>query len=68
MDKQIQEFLKLGFIHESESPMASPLTCVKKRDKSVRCVVDYRYVNSHTVPDALGPPDKQSVIQRIGRA
>lgn len=68
VDKQIQELLELGFIHESKSPMASPLICVIKRDKSVRCVVDYRYLNVHTVPDALGPPDMQSVIQRIGRA
>ena len=68
VDKQIQELLKLGFIHESKSPMASPLICVIKRDKSVRCVVDYRYVNAYTVPDALGPPDMQSIIQRIGRA
>ena len=68
VDKQILELLELGFIHESTSPMASPLVCVIKRDKSVRCVVDYRYVNKYTVPDALGPPDMQSVIQRIGRA
>jgi len=40
VDQQVQELLKLGFIHESKSPMASPLTCVIKRDKSVRCVVD----------------------------
>ena len=35
VDQQLQELLKLGFIHESKSPMASPLICVIKRDKSV---------------------------------
>jgi hypothetical protein len=68
VDQQIQELLKLGFIHESKSPMASPLICVIKHDKSVRCVVDYRYLNTFTVPDALGPPDIQNVNQRIGSA
>ena len=68
VDKQIQELLELGFIHESKSPMASPLVCVIKRDKSVRCVVDYRFLNKYTVPDALGPPDMQNFIQRMGRA
>jgi hypothetical protein len=48
--------------------MASPLVCILKKDSSVRCAVDYRYLNGFTVPDALGPPDMQDVIQRIGRA
>jgi len=39
-----------------------------KQNKSNKSMVDYRYVNGHTVPDALGPPDIQSIIQRIGRA
>jgi hypothetical protein len=68
VDKQIQELLKLGFIEESKSPMASPLICVIKKNLSVRCAVDYRYLNSYTFGDALGPPDMRDVIQRIGRA
>ena len=48
--------------------MASPLICVIKKDQSVRCVFDYRYVNSFTLPDALGPPDMVTVIQRMGQA
>jgi len=39
VDKQIQELLKFGFIHQSKSPMASPLICVIKHNKSVCCVV-----------------------------
>jgi Reverse transcriptase (RNA-dependent DNA polymerase) len=68
VDQQLQELLKLGFIRQSKSPLASALICIIKRDKSVRCVADNRYLNGYTVPDALGPPDMQSVLQRIGRA
>ena len=67
VDRQMQELYKLGFIEESKSPMASPLICVIKKDQSVRCVLDYRFVNSFTLPDALGPPDMVSVLQRIGQ-
>jgi hypothetical protein len=71
VDRQIQELLQLGLIHESTSPQASPVVCVLKgKDgcNGVRLTIDYRYVNKFSVADALGPPDMQSVMQRIGRA
>src|SRR5664279_601234 len=68
VDRQIQELEKLGFIEKSNTPMTSPLVCLIKKDKSVRCVVDYRYVNLYTLPNALGPPDVSSIIQKIGSA
>jgi hypothetical protein len=71
IDRQIQELLRLGLIHESTSPQASPVVCVLKgKDGSngVRLTIDYRYVNKFSISDALGPPDMQSVMQRIGNA
>jgi hypothetical protein len=71
IDRQIQELLRLGLIHESTSPQASPIVCVlkgKDGSRGVRLTVDYRYVNRYTIADALGPPDMHSVMQRIGRA
>jgi hypothetical protein len=71
VDRQIQEHLQLGLIHESTSPQASPVVCVLKGNdgcNGVRLTIDYRYVNKFSVADALGPPDMQSVMQRIGRA
>ena len=68
VDKQIKELEEFGFIKESKSPMVSPLICVIKKDKTVRCVIDFRYVNKFTVPDALGPPNIADVSQRIARA
>jgi len=68
VDKQIKELVELGFIKESKRPMVSPLICVTKKDKTVRCVNDFRYVNKFTLPDALGPPNIGDVSQRIARA
>ena len=68
VDKQIKELKELGFIKESKSPMVIPLICVIKKDKTVRCVIDFRHVNKFTLPDALGPPNIGDVSQRIARA
>jgi len=48
--------------------MVSPLICVTKKDKTVRYVIDFRYVNKFTLSDALGPPNIGDVSQRIARA
>ena len=48
--------------------MVSLLICVIKKDKTVRCVIDFRYVNKFTLQDALGPPNIGGVSQRIARA
>ena len=39
-----------------------------REDQSVRCIFDYRYVNSFTLPGDLEPADIVSVIQRMGQA
>jgi len=68
VDKQIKELEELGFIKESKRPMVSPLICVTKKDKTVRYVTDFRYVNKFTLSDALGPSNINEVSQRIARA
>ena len=47
VDKQLQEmdWVGLGIIRPSQSPMASPLVCVPKNDGGVRLAIDYRYLN-----------------------
>ena len=42
MYKLIQEFLRAGLISESHSPYAAPAILVKKKDGSLRFVVDYK--------------------------
>jgi len=63
--------LRNGIIRPSQSPQASPLVCVLKGKggcDGVRLVIDYRYVNRFTQPDACVLPDLSSVFQRVGRS
>ena len=64
VDKQIDEML----IRRSDSPMASPMVCVIKRDKSVRIVVDYRYVNSFCTTDPFPIQNIDDVKLKVGRS
>ena len=45
-DRQITELFEVGLIRPSNSPMASPIVCVAKRDGGVRLAVDYIYLTN----------------------
>ena len=60
VDRQIQELLRLGFVQEDETPMASPIVCIlkgKDGKNGARIAIDYRYVNKFTRADALPLPN-----------
>ncbi len=59
--------LKDGIIQESHSPWNSPLFLVKKKDGSYRAVVDFRKVNTMTVPDHYPIPVLSDLLQSIGK-
>ena len=67
VDRQIQELLDSGLIVRSNSPMASPLVCVAKKQGGVRLACDYRYVNSFTVADVFPLCTVDDVIRKVGR-
>ena len=68
VNRQIAELLRLGFITESNSPMASPVVAILKRSGSVRVCVNYQYLNRYTLPDQIPLPNISEVVQRIGKA
>ena len=49
---QVQQMLASDVIRPSNSPWASPLVMVKKKDGSLRFCVDFRQLNAATVKDA----------------
>lgn len=53
---KIESMLQKEVIKPSNSPWASPIVFVKKRDGSTRFCVDYRSLNSVTVKDAYPLP------------
>jgi len=67
VDRQIQDLLDKGLIRPSNSPMASPIVCVAKKDGGVRIACDYRYLNSFTVGDAYPMPTIDEMLRSIGK-
>lgn len=71
VERQLKELAENGFIEPSNSPMASPMVCVLKGPDGkdgVRITIDYRFINRHTVSDALPVPDIPEVLNKIGKA
>ncbi|XP_073357893.1 uncharacterized protein [Aegilops tauschii subsp. strangulata] len=48
IERQVAELLRTGVIQRSNSPFASPVILVKKKDGTWRLCVDYRHLNAIT--------------------
>ncbi|KAG5276960.1 hypothetical protein AALO_G00111880 [Alosa alosa] len=63
--KHLQELLEFGIIRESESPFASPIVVVRKKNGSVRLCIDFRKLNSQTIKDAYALPNLEEVFSLL---
>ena len=68
MDRQIDDLLECGKIRKSESPWASPVVMVQKKDGSFRFCIDYRRVNAATKKDAYPLPRIDDALDSLGGA
>jgi hypothetical protein len=65
---QITELLDKGWIRPSNSMYGAPILFVKKPDKSLRMVIDYRALNKQTVKDRYPLPRVDDLLDQLGGA
>ena len=62
----IGNLLANGWIRESNSPYSSPMVCVRKKDGGLRLCIDFRKLNSKTIPDKQPIPRIQDILDDLG--
>ena len=68
LDKELDAMLEQGAIEPGQSPWASPVVLVRKKDGTVRFCVDYRQLNAVTRFDAYPLPRIDETIESLGGA
>lgn len=63
--KHIRELLDAGVIRESESPFASPIVVVRKKNNTIRQCIDYRRLNLQTIKDAYTLPKLENTFSAL---
>ncbi|KAK3566560.1 hypothetical protein QTP86_000879, partial [Hemibagrus guttatus] len=63
--KHLQELLQAGIIAESRSPYASPIVVVRKKNGTTRMCIDYRLLNSRTIPDQYTTPCIEDALNAL---
>ena len=66
--QHLRELLEAGIIRESESPFASPIVVVKKKNGKIRLCVDYRKLNMRTIKDAYALPNIEETFSALSGA
>ncbi|VDC04626.1 unnamed protein product [Peniophora sp. CBMAI 1063] len=64
----IDDSLRKGYIRSSSAPCGAPVFFVKKKDGSLRLVVDYRALNKVTIKDSYPIPLTQELLDRLKSA
>lgn len=65
IDEELDKLLKDDIIEPSNSPWASPIILVRKKDNTYRFCVDYRKLNQVTVKDAYPLPIISSTLDKL---
>ena len=66
--KQIDELLEEGIIEISDSPFASPVVPVVKKDGSIRLCCDFRRLNEKTIPKSYPIPRTENLLEDLNHA
>ena len=68
IDKALKEMLDEDVIEKSNSPWASPIVLIRKKDDSFRFCVDFRKLNQVTERDAYPLPIISSILDKLRNA
>lgn len=63
--KEEKKMLEMGVIEPSDSPWASPVVLVRKKDHSLRYCIDYRKLNEVTKRDSYPLPNMQDCLESL---
>ena len=66
LEEELDKLLQINCVEPANSPYASPIVLVKKKDGTPRLCVDYRSINKDTVPDRYPLPRVDELIDAIG--
>ena len=66
--KHLKEMLDIGAIRRSNSPWASPVVLVRKKDGYLRFCIDLRKLNARTVKDAYSLPRIEDTLDSLNGA
>ena len=67
IDKHCNELLDADIIEHSQSPYNNPVFLIKKSSGEYRFIVDFRKLNSITVPKFYQLPSLEQTIDQVGR-
>jgi len=68
IDAQVDELLREDAIEPSRSPHSAPIVLVKEKTGDWRTCVNYRQLNSHSVPDAYPVPRINHILEKLRQA
>ena len=67
--QEIHDLMDMGVVRQSNSPWAAPIVCARKANGQLRLAIDYRGLNSVSVPATLHPiPRVEDLFDRLGEA
>ncbi|XP_037898385.1 uncharacterized protein LOC119643109, partial [Glossina fuscipes] len=68
IDREVDKLIEAGCIEPSNSPYSAPIVVVPKRNGEWRLCMDYRVLNSRSIPDAYPLPRIEQILDKLRQA